>query len=68
LDGFLVSFWDGVEFEKAILGALQADWDREAMASRARASGWERTAELVLEEFGLAVRSAARATQELARQ
>ncbi len=54
-DGILVPFWDGSAFGNAILRALELDWDRPAIAARARANGWDRTAEHVLEEFRLAL-------------
>jgi glycosyltransferase involved in cell wall biosynthesis len=50
-DGFLVPFWNGDIFAAAILQALERDWDRAGIATRARANGWERTAQQVLTEF-----------------
>ena len=46
-DGFLVPFWDRAAFVQSVLQALNRKWDRRAIASHARARGWERTADAV---------------------
>ena len=46
-DGFLVPFWDRAAFVRSVLQALNRKWDRQAIASRARARGWEGTADAV---------------------
>ena len=56
-DGFLVPYWDANAFRDAILKALEFPWDRQAIAARAAASSWERTATQVMEEFCRAVES-----------
>jgi glycosyltransferase involved in cell wall biosynthesis len=65
-EGYLVPFWDGPAFAEAILTALETAWDREAIAARARAHSWERTAERVLEEFRACVGEAGTPAVELA--
>jgi glycosyltransferase involved in cell wall biosynthesis len=50
-DGVLVPFWDAPAFATAVLQALETPWDRPAISARARARGWERTADAVVEEF-----------------
>jgi teichuronic acid biosynthesis glycosyltransferase TuaC len=54
-DGFLVPFWSEPEFAAAVVQALETTWDREAIAARAGAMGWGRTAEQVMEELVLAL-------------
>jgi glycosyltransferase involved in cell wall biosynthesis len=51
LDGYLVPFWDPDAFADALVRALDAPWDRPAIAARMRAHGWGRTAEQVVAEF-----------------
>lgn len=51
-DGFLVPFWDRARFAAAVLAALDAPWDREAIAARAARRSWHRVAEEVLDTLG----------------
>src|SRR5262245_16976165 len=50
-DGLLVPFWDARAFRAAVLTGLDRKWDRAEISARARATGWQRTAELVAQEF-----------------
>jgi glycosyltransferase involved in cell wall biosynthesis len=50
-DGLLVPFWDEQAFRDAVLRALATSWDREEIARRAAANGWDRVADEVLVVF-----------------
>jgi len=63
-DGFLVPYFDKSVFARAIVDALQRDWDRDGLSRRARARSWETTAGAVAEELELAVRSFGAETAE----
>lgn len=56
-DGFLVPYFDGPAFGRAIVQALHHEWDREDIARRAGARTWEAAGRAVVDELGLAVRS-----------
>ncbi len=50
--GTIVPFDDGDELEQALAGALQRDWDHEAILAYARANAWDRRVAVLTEEFG----------------
>lgn len=51
LDGYLIPFFDAHAFAAAIVRALDAPWDRRAIAARAAGRTWERVAGEVMETF-----------------
>ena len=57
-DGLLVPYWNAAEFASAVQRALDREWDREAIAARARRRSWEQVAMDVLEEFRAAANQA----------
>lgn len=50
-DGLLVPYWNPQAFAAAVLKALVTNWDRRAIAARARTRSWRQVAERVVEEF-----------------
>lgn len=56
-DGWLVPFFDAATFAQAVGRALEAGWDRDAIARRASARDWKVVADEVIEELDLARRS-----------
>jgi glycosyltransferase involved in cell wall biosynthesis len=56
-DGFLVPYFDSQAFARAVVAALEKEWDRRAIAQRAAARTWEAAAAAVIEELGRAIES-----------
>lgn len=54
-DGFLVPYFDGAAFARALAAALERDWDRDEIARRAAARTWEEAAAAVYEELERAI-------------
>jgi glycosyltransferase involved in cell wall biosynthesis len=65
LDGYLIPFFEAGAFAAALLRALDARWDRLAIAAHAAGRTWERVADEVLAAFEAAV-AANRPTPPLA--
>jgi glycosyltransferase involved in cell wall biosynthesis len=54
-DGFVIPYFDGPAFARAIANALEREWDRDGIARRAAARTWEAAGAAVFEEFGRAI-------------